>query len=201
MKKLLMLILTLTLLASSMLVLASCDGGEETPEETEVTYTITVKDQYDQPVAGVMVKMGDKYLSTDANGKITVKKEKADYKVTVFEVPEEFEKNSSEFSFDSNNNVTVVLQNSIAPVAKVTYTIYVKDTAGNPVEGARVQVCIIDGNCVPGPFTDAAGKATIEVAEDDYKAKLMIAPEGYKSNDTYFDFNSAKEATIVIEAE
>lgn len=198
MKKILAMLLTLALMVSSLLVLASCgDNGDGEP--TESTYTVVVKDQNGDPVSGVMVKMNGKFKSTGADGKITFTAESVDYKVSVFEVPAGYDKPEGEFSF-VDKVATITLNNQNA-VSKVTYTIYVQTADGTPVAGARVQMCD-DANCTPiMAVTDAEGKVTTQMSEGEYQAKLLSAPAGYASNDTYFDFNSDRVATIIIEAQ
>ena len=197
MKRILAMLLTLALMVSSMLVLASCvDNGDGEP--TESTYTVVVKDQNGDPVSGVMVKMNGKFKSTGADGKITFTAESVDYKVSVFEVPAGYDKPEGEFSF-VDKVATITLNNQNA-VSKVTYTIYVQTADGTPVAGARVQMC--DDACTPiMAVTDAEGKVTTQMSEGEYQAKLLSAPAGYASNDTYFDFNSDRVATIIIEAQ
>ena len=198
MKKILAMLLTLALMVSSLLVLASCgDNGDGEP--TDSTYTVVVKDQNGDPVSGVMVKMNGKFKSTGADGKITFTAESVDYKVSVFEVPAGYDKPEGEFSF-VDKVATITLNNQNA-VSKVTYTIYVQTADGTPVAGARVQMCD-DANCTPiMAVTDAEGKVTTQMSEGEYQAKLLSAPAGYASNDTYFDFNSDRVATIIIEAQ
>ena len=202
MKKLLSLLLTVAMLATSLFALASC-GDEKDPEpiETEVTYTVVVKDQYGEPVKGVLVKIGDTQKVTNDNGKITLKTEKGDYKVTVADVPEDYSIPNDSCNFDSNNIAEIVIQTSKPQVAKVDYTIYVKTADGTPVAGAKVQICDA-GNCYPvNAFTDSEGKVVTSRKEGEYEAKLLTPPSGYKANDTYYAFNSNNVATIIIEAE
>ena len=197
MKRILAMLLMLAVLMTSMVALASCDEPEE---PTESTYTVVVKDQNGDPVPGVMVKMNGKFKSTGADGKITFTAETVDYKVTVFEVPEGYEKPEGEFSFV--DKVATITVNNTSAASKVAYTIYVTTADGTPVVGAKVQMCD-DANCMPllKYVTDAEGKIVYETAEGEYQTKLLSVPAGYKSNDTYFDFNSDRVATIIVEAE
>ncbi len=197
MKRILAMLLMLAVLATSMLALASCVEPEEPAEST---YTVVVKDQNGDPVSGVMVKMDGKFKSTGADGKIIFTAETVDYKVTVFEVPEGYEKPEGEFSFVEK--VATIVVNNTAAASKVAYTIYVKTADGTPVTGAKVQMCD-DENCMPllKYATDAEGKIVYETAEGEYQTKLLSVPAGYKSNETYFDFNSDRVATIIVEAE
>ena len=197
MKKILAMLLMLAVLMTSMVALASCDEPEE---PTESDYAVVVKDQNGDPVPGVMVKMNGKFKSTGADGKITFTAETVDYKVTVFEVPEGYEKPEGEFSFV--DKVATITVNNTSAASKVAYTIYVTTADGTPVVGAKVQMCD-DENCMPllKYVTDAEGKIVYETAEGEYQTKLLSVPAGYKSNDTYFDFNSDRVATIIVEAE
>ena len=199
MKRILAMLLTLALMVSSMLVLASCgDNGDGEP--TESTYTVVVKDQNGDPVSGVMVKMNGEFKSTGADGKITFTAESVDYKVSVFEVPAGYDKPEGEFSFV--DKVATITVNNTSAASKVAYTIYVTTADGTPVVGAKVQMCD-DANCMPllKYETDAEGKIVYETEEGEYQTKLLSVPAGYKSNDTYFDFNSDRVATIIIEAQ
>ena len=63
---------------------------------------------------------------------------------------------------------------------KVTYTVTVKDEAGNPIADAMVQIC--SELCVPAK-TDANGVATWQQEEDEYKVSFLTLPAGY----TYVD--------------
>ncbi|MBQ8683611.1 MAG: Ig-like domain-containing protein [Clostridia bacterium] len=63
---------------------------------------------------------------------------------------------------------------------KVTYTVTVKDEAGNPIADANVQIC--SDMCVPAK-TDANGVATWKQEEDEYKVSFLTLPAGY----TYVD--------------
>ena len=197
MKRILAMLLMLAVLMTSMVALASCDEPEE---PTESDYAVVVKDQNGDPVPGVMVKMNGKFKSTGADGKITFTAETVDYKVTVFEVPEGYEKPEGEFSFV--DKVATITVNNTSAASKVAYTIYVTTADGTPVVGAKVQMCD-DENCMPllKYVTDAEGKIVYETAEGEYQTKLLSVPAGYKSNDTYFDFNSDRVATIIVEAE
>lgn len=80
------------------------------------------------------------------------------------------------------------------------YTIKVVDEGGNPVAGAMVQMC--KDSCVPG-ITDAEGKASFTLPEDDYKASMLTMPEGYEyaeETDAYYFEDGAYEVTIVLKA-
>ncbi len=61
---------------------------------------------------------------------------------------------------------------------KVTYTVIVKDSEGNPVSGVYVQVCKENATCYIPVETDANGVATWRLEEaSDYYGSITSAPE------------------------
>ena len=77
-----------------------------------------------------------------------------------------------------------------APVGPkvVTYTVTVKNSAGEVVEGAYVKLIAKAhendkfGDSIPAKATDAEGKVVFEVGSDYYwSAQIQTAPEGYAS--------------------
>ena len=83
---------------------------------------------------------------------------------------------------------------------KTTYTITVVDGDGNPVVGARVQICDSNG-CVPiMTKTNAEGKVTAEKTPSDFKAQINRLPDGYsevvEGEKHAFDSNNC--VTIVV---
>ena len=81
---------------------------------------------------------------------------------------------------------------------KVTYTITVVDSEGNPMPGVMVQLCT--DLCVP-VLTDANGVASKVMPEADYKVSVTTMPEGYtvENNEFYFESGST-EMTITLTA-
>lgn len=81
---------------------------------------------------------------------------------------------------------------------KVSYTIKVVDTQGNPIPGVAVQLC--KDSCLPG-VTNAEGVATFRTVEDDYKVSFMTALTGYEAEaeEFYFD-DGSYEMTITLKA-
>ncbi len=79
---------------------------------------------------------------------------------------------------------------------KVTYTVTVVDSEGNPIVGAFVQLCL--DACIPAA-TDAQGKATYNVAKADYKVSFVSVPEGYICENNEFHFaDGAYDLTITL---
>lgn len=84
---------------------------------------------------------------------------------------------------------------------KVDYTVLVVDPDGNPVEGARVQVCYGE-KCYTPVKTDANGVATFRLEPlDGYKTKLTKAIEGYVHADYIYFESGATSITIQLVAE
>lgn len=84
-------------------------------------------------------------------------------------------------------------------VNDVTYTVTVKNAAGEALANVSVQLC--STVCTPGK-TDASGVATFTLPEDTYKAKITEAVDGY-TVDTAKEYSFAEGETslvIVLEA-
>ncbi len=87
--------------------------------------------------------------------------------------------------------------------AYVTYTITVKDAAGNGVAGATVRLVAADGNSGLNRLSDATGKVVFEPRPGNWKVQLTAVPEGFKAPTDYtaIDFDANGAATFVVEAE
>lgn len=82
----------------------------------------------------------------------------------------------------------------------VDYTVYVEDTEGNPIAGARVQLC--KETCMPG-VTNELGTAVFHTKVDTYKVSFMDGgiPEGYTADAGEFYFSEGSyELTIILKA-
>ncbi len=80
------------------------------------------------------------------------------------------------------------------------YTVKVVDEGGNPIAGAKVQLCM--ENCYPGK-TGEDGVAKFTIAEGDYKVSFMAMPEGYDytTEEQEFHFEDGSyEMTITLKA-
>lgn len=103
-----------------------------------------------------------------------------------------------------SNGATVPGTTAETPAAteattKVTYTVTVQDQDGNPVAGARVQMCQ-DELCMLPKTTNADGVATFEEDKATYRAKLATLPEGYTADmNAYHEFPAdSTEVTITV---
>ncbi len=101
---------------------------------------------------------------------------------------------------DGDNTTEPDGDNTTEPApTTVTYTVTVKNAAGEALANVSVQLC--STTCVPGK-TDASGVATFELPEDVYQASITAAVEGYVV-DTAKKYDFAEGATslvIVLEA-
>ena len=82
---------------------------------------------------------------------------------------------------------------------KVTYTVNVKDAAGNAVSGVKVQ--ILDANGTETPYIDTTtedGKLTFSLKSASYKVKVDKVPTEYIKPTASFSF-AGNVATITLE--
>ena len=87
------------------------------------------------------------------------------------------------------------------PVVQVTYTVTVKNAAGEGIANVSVQLC--EGtSCHPGT-TDASGVATFELTEATYQANINAAVAGYVvDTDAKYDFAEGETSLVItLEAE
>ncbi len=211
-KKLMSVLLLLSLTLCMAFALVSCGGGNEpggsgegggdTPgaDDGKITYTVTVKDSAGNLVSGAKVQllldgvapMGSE-VTTGADGLATFKiKNEGEYYAKITYVPAGFDSPTVNTKL-VNNAATVTLEK--LPV----YTVYVKDASGNPIAGVMVQICDATGACqLPKP-TDSNGKLESALKSDTYKAKVVSAPDAYAYTDDYFTLTD-NTVTIVLQA-
>ena len=169
-------------------------------------YTVTVVDASGAPIANAKVDLFldgiaplNKTASTGSDGKITFTLDKTgNYFAKVTEAPSGYEVSSVGVKLvDGAATVTLA-----AAVVNPTYTVYVKDTAGNAIADVAVQICALSGACqIPKP-TDAEGKIESRLPEDSYKALIVSVPEGYVKPADYIMFESGSYTlTITLELE
>lgn len=220
-KKLLSLILVLSMLMTLSLSLVSCggddenDGGSNNDEGTndenkddnkedetpkKVTYKVTVVDEDGNPVKGVSIIFSPKGgiptpFKTDENGLAPFVTDK-ELTVSVGSVPAGYEYDTAKtHTFDAEGKLNIVLTKKVETGTK--YTIIVVDQNGAPVVGAKVQMCESEneGICRVPVDTNENGEGIYTVEEKGYKAAVTFLPEGYeKISDgyTYFDNYVAK---------
>ncbi len=193
MKKILSLVLMLSLTVCMAFTLASCGGDGE----DKLTYTVTVKDENGNPIEGVQLFLTETdtnekgRVTTNASGVAVYESNSSSIEAKIVQATGcEFDKNEV-YTFAAGR-LDITLEKITE--AKETYTVYVKDTSGNAVAGASVHICKAgeEGVCLTPKTTDAEGKATFEVAVgSQWKAKFVDGTEY-----TSFDGDS-KEVTLI----
>ena len=185
------------------------DVGGDTP--TKVTYSVNVVDQNGNPVKDAMINFYPEggtsfYYNTDKDGK--TEGYRTDKKVTasVLVVPDgyEYDKIGQKLSFDKDGKLVITVTKLAEE--KIEYRIRVIDQYGNPVVGAKIQICVPYGSCaiLENVTADANGEVINAIKEvEGYQAQITSLPDGYtdSSNGSYhpFDGNSDDGYTVVIE--
>lgn len=215
-KKILTLVLALTLVFSLGLTLVSCGGDDNgdgttpgnTPSTpTKETYTVTVKDKSGAAVAGVELLMVNikngmeipafDTKTTGEDGKASFEVKPGTWKVRVESIPSSvYVLPEADFAF-SNNAVTITLS------AKPKYVVNLVDQNGDVVSGASVQMC--ENSCVP--LIEAEGGVYSKYAiEKDYKAQVTMLPAGYSfkagtTSETKYEFEEIETDVFVVDIE
>ena len=213
-KKILSTILVLSMILTLSVTLFSCKdkGNDNTGEQgnndnttpEKVTYTVTVVDQDGNPVKDAAVffypKGGVELLyPTNDNGVTEGYKTDKEMSISVIRVPAgyEYDKLNEKQKVDAKDGkVTITVTKKAAEGAN--YTIRVVDQNGNPVKGARVQMCESAEVCLTPILTDANGEAVYTQPEKEYKAAITNLPEGYESTTTGYTYFEDYVATIVV---
>lgn len=153
------------------------------------TYTVTVIDKDNNPIAGVklVITDGNTYptATTDASGKASVMlpKESSTVSVMVTSVPDGYEKPEKVsgvyhgvFAKDATEFTLKVEKKANE---KVTYTVKVVDQNGNYVDGMEIQLCP-DGVCLAEKFiTNENGEITAELAPGKTVKIKLMSLDGY----------------------
>ena len=220
MKKILALLLALTLLVSGMCLLTACSdkNGDKNNDNNEnsdnnnnnavkVDYTFTLVDQYNNGVAGVELtfRVGpkDSYTATtDASGVAKINIEETELPVEV-RIPAILPAGYSNAGSGKVSFADGAKTAEASLIKLVAHTVFVVDESENALAGANVQVCV-DGVCQVAVDTDAEGKAVFYVnpdAEEAY-AQFNTAPEGYNApaDVKIYYVDGATEATFVLTA-
>ncbi len=204
-KKILSLVLALSMVLSLGLILASCGGDTECTEHTDANsdgkcdtcgaaveteggddktaYTVILKDANNQPVAGATLTLATRgftseTLTTDAEGKATASLKAVGYvKAKVLTVPDGYIRPTDEVQFDDNKTELTI---SVALDTRVAHTITLVDGEGNAISGVLVQICE-GGVCQTPVTTDKDGKAVIRFnpSGEELKARVLSVPTGY----------------------
>lgn len=169
-------------------------GGEQS---RKVTYTVKVLDGT-TGVQGVQISIVNvmdgrkKLVTTDASGTATYTADEGIYNASIFSAPgyDEFDKTAKPFGAD--NTLTFILSTE-EEEEKIAYTIYVKDSAGNPVVGLNVQIC--DDVCRMPVVTDSEGRAVDYAPEGGWRAQIT------GQDGVYHSFDANNTVTIIYDGE
>ncbi len=207
MKKLLSILLVITLILSLGLFTA-CGGngpedGDGDGDDGKITYTVTVKDASGAGISGVKLFITDdvsifQNKTTDANGKATISldAENSSLGVMITQIPNEYETPTADTlgfhaTFGAQKDASITLSPKVVVDNSVAYTVKIIDQFGNAVEGAVVQICHnICVNCDP---TNSEGitvkKLSPDVAEITLKVGFVNGgvPAGYTAPEPTID--------------
>ena len=167
-------------------------GNVNTPAK-EVEYTVTVKDESNKALPGVLVTVGDSYATTDKNGKVTFKLTESSY--TANASLSGYKTTSK--AFGSATSVTITLKKEAAASNQntKTYTVDVVDYAGNPIKDTAVSF-VNGGKTVATVVVGSNGKAIANLEKANYTVEIKF-PNG---KDYGFDKSTAKLTTSVFTA-
>lgn len=168
-----------------------------TLDDTDVTYTVTVVDPDEEPVAGVLIQIctvgnaggcyGDDTTVTDAQGKVEIEAPEASYEVHILEgIPEGLDYDNE---VDGPDNILTAEGRSITVRlyrAPIQYTVTV--TCGDAVVLANLKAALKteDGLVAKGgeaKALDENGKATFTITPGDYTVEITDVPDGYTWNE------------------
>ncbi len=199
-KRILILLLSLTLSLTAVFSLVSCGGDDNNDNNNgdnnnnndgDFNYTVTIVDEDGKGISGVNVFITDDVTvfenkTTDENGKasITLYTENKNIGVMIVSNPAEYETPAEvepglHVLFGDSTEATITLTKKVTET--VTYTVKVVDQNGNAVEGVTLQIC--HSVCVQCDATDANGESKKElsksVSEMTLKVGILTVPEGY----------------------
>ena len=195
-KKIISVILLLSVLLTLSMGLISCggdeggdNGGQNTPAPTPDTdekdektlYTVIVMDEMGNPVSGVEIKLhfdnGNAMpFKTDANGKVAqALTSKIEASVSKIPAGYVYSKMNVKQSFSAEGILQIILEKEEEAEPLV---VMVVDEDGNAIAGVTVQVCDENNSCRLPSTTDEDGKAYFAAEEVTLRAQLTIAEEG-----------------------
>lgn len=200
MKRIIALLLAVTVLVLTLGMTVSCktteeDNGGNTPvnpdnggennnnntteDEKGIDYSVTLKDIFGNPIEGISLKFTydgkeTDIVVTDANG-VATKKIDTYSKVSVEFVDDLRSKGYGDLTKNQKNLNGDTEKTLVLPTLAV---LTVVDTEGNPIEGVSVQIC--HNVCLTPQSTDAEGKVYANISSTE-KVKICIVsvPAGY----------------------
>lgn len=201
MKKLIAILLTLSLIFACAAVLTACGNKTDNPAdnnqqggnenggnegggnegggdntEVGVDYTVTILDIFGNPIEGIKLKFtyGEsetEVLTTGADGKATKKIDTYDDVIVEF-----VELGNYGNLTKTQRNLNGDTEKTLTLPTKATVTVV--DEEGNPVEGVMVQIC--HSVCLTPSYTNAEGKVVAGISStEQIKAAILTVPVGY----------------------
>lgn len=168
-----------------------------------VTYTVTVKDDSNQPVAGVEVGLDVTgaadvvYATTDNSGvaTFTVDTNKTNRRIEAF-----IEDYDEKYKLGDNDAHTFAQGERSCTLGLVeldAYYIYAKDSLGDAVAGVHIQACTSNGTCKPFKITNEEGYVVFYGSDLAY-ATVIDTPNGYITPDSSEHYDIESSETIII---
>lgn len=177
--------------------LAEFTAGEVKDEEKteELEYTVTVKDDQDQPVANVNMSVWlqeeEKPFATNGDGVAVIRLPKGSYTVRIT-VPEGYTLDPIEYPLTEDATaISVVLQTK--KVEMVDYRLTVTDANGQGIPGVMVRI----GSQMIA--TDDQGKLLVNLEKGEYTATIMTVPQGYVKPGAVELPEDGAETVVVLE--
>ncbi len=197
-KKILVLLLSLSLMLSCIAFLIGCDVSEEETTEAETkaeedgAYTVTLVDSDGAAVVGASIMITDSksvFISgtTDQNGSFSAESDAEGLGVMIVSLPSGYEKPEAVSGalhavFGDKKELSVTVKKETTEV--VTYKVTVVDQNGKGVFGVELQLCP-NGTCLADKFvTDENGVCTKDMKPNlPVDIKVVSLPDGYEEPD------------------
>lgn len=213
MKKLLALILCLSMLLSFAMILTSCgtpetpetpddenppvdggenggeDGGDDGTEPTKVTYTVKFVDEDGAPIKGLAIRfirddVASENIVTDNKGEAKIDLEESrNVRVELVSYDGWVEPSARKLTFGRMYDLEVELEEDTSFILTAT----VVDENGDAVVGASVQLCV-GSICLSASETNEDGEIYGSFStEGKIKVKIVSLPDGYVMPDAIDD--------------
>lgn len=181
--------------------------SEGTGQTKLISYSINVTDEKRNPIPNVMMSMkvgtSNVAMITNTDGYAISSQNAGTYPV-VLSIPNGYSARTTEFVLtEKYPSVTVMLEKII--VEEETFTVLVRDAAGNPIEGAFVSIgtgyAQTDENGI-AVITVAKGSYTAVVSADGYTVgEAEVSPENTTVEITLEEGESADKLAYTVTAE